>query len=213
MMQKKAINECNLFFFDCETGGLDPNVASMIEVACVVTDPTGENVIHEYCAKVKPLKPVHPIAAAMGRAAAAQAVMHQRRTRRPRWSELLRSRRLLVPAVQRQRARPAVLAVPQTSVDTPPRLAVQAASVQMVAKAREEPAGSALEAILTWQENRVVWAIRRWQTNKVTVVPRLAAVTAALEEIRPRVMAQWVVPAVAVAVAPVVRQEAAVLVA
>jgi hypothetical protein len=83
----------------------------------------------------------------------------------------------------------------------------------MVAKAREEPAGSALEAILTWQENRVVWAIRRWQTNKVTVVPRLAAVTAALEEIRPRVMAQWVVPAVAVAVAPVVRQEAAVLVA
>jgi DNA polymerase III epsilon subunit-like protein len=64
-MQKKAINECNLFFFDCETGGLDPNIASMIEVACVVTDPTGENVIHEYCAKVKPLKPVHPTAAAI----------------------------------------------------------------------------------------------------------------------------------------------------
>lgn len=54
-----------LFFFDCETGGLDPSEADMIEVACLVTDPTGQHIIDEYSAKIRPSKPVHPKAAAV----------------------------------------------------------------------------------------------------------------------------------------------------
>lgn len=57
------MNEHNLFFFDCETGGLDPRIADMVEVACVVTDPSGKKVLSEYCAKVFPKKPVDPRAA------------------------------------------------------------------------------------------------------------------------------------------------------
>lgn len=62
---RPPINELNLFFFDCETGGLRPGVADMVEVACVLTDPTGTNVLDEFCAKVFPLKEVHPKAAAV----------------------------------------------------------------------------------------------------------------------------------------------------
>jgi DNA polymerase III epsilon subunit-like protein len=52
------MKDCNLFFFDCETGGLNPAVADMVEVACIVTDPSGQLVLNEYSAKVIPKKPV-----------------------------------------------------------------------------------------------------------------------------------------------------------
>jgi len=54
-----------LFFFDCETGGLDPREADMVEVAAILTDPTGCDVLDEVSAKVFPRKPVHPRAAAV----------------------------------------------------------------------------------------------------------------------------------------------------
>lgn len=57
------MNKCRLFFFDCETGGLDPAVSDLVEVAAVVTDPTGERVLARYAQKVLPLKPVAPGAA------------------------------------------------------------------------------------------------------------------------------------------------------
>jgi DNA polymerase-3 subunit epsilon len=57
--------EHKLFFFDCETGGLEPHEADMVEVAVVLTDPSGEQVLKEFCAKVFPKKPVHPKAAAV----------------------------------------------------------------------------------------------------------------------------------------------------
>jgi DNA polymerase III alpha subunit (gram-positive type) len=64
-MPRLHLNEHNLFFFDCETGGLEPHEADMVQVAVVLTDPTGERVLDEYCAKVFPKKPVHPKAAAV----------------------------------------------------------------------------------------------------------------------------------------------------
>ena len=64
-MGRPPASKCNLFFFDCETGGLSPREADMLEVACIVTDPTGVTVIGEYSAKVFPKKPVHPKAAAV----------------------------------------------------------------------------------------------------------------------------------------------------
>lgn len=63
MPPRPAMKDCNLFFFDCETGGLNPAVADMVEVACIVTDPSGQHVLDEYCAKVFPKKPVDPGAA------------------------------------------------------------------------------------------------------------------------------------------------------
>jgi DNA polymerase-3 subunit epsilon len=62
---RPPINELNLFFFDSETGGLRPSSADFVEVACVLTDCTGENVLDEYCAKVFPVHPVDPRAAAI----------------------------------------------------------------------------------------------------------------------------------------------------
>jgi DNA polymerase III subunit epsilon len=64
-MARLSANQFNLFFFDCETGGLSSAEADMIEVAVVLTDPTGQNVLQEFCAKVFPKKPVHPKAAAV----------------------------------------------------------------------------------------------------------------------------------------------------
>ena len=64
-MARLHLNAHNLFFFDCETGGLSPAEADMVEVAVVLTDPTGHNVLSEFCAKVHPKKPVHPKAAAV----------------------------------------------------------------------------------------------------------------------------------------------------
>lgn len=63
MFPRPSLRECNLFFFDCETGGLDPNRCDMLEVAAVVTDPSGQTVIEEYSAKVLPKLPVDPKAA------------------------------------------------------------------------------------------------------------------------------------------------------
>jgi len=59
------MKDCNLFFFDSETGGLSNHEHDMVEMACVVTDPSGETVLHEYAAKVFPRKPVDPRAAAV----------------------------------------------------------------------------------------------------------------------------------------------------
>lgn len=64
-MPRPLMKDCNLFFFDSETGGLDHARHDMVELACVVTDPTGDRVIEEYCAKVFPLRPVDPQAAAV----------------------------------------------------------------------------------------------------------------------------------------------------
>ena len=65
MPPRPAMKDCNLFFFDCETGGLNPTDSDMVEVACIVTDPTGQSVLNEFCAKVIPKKPVGPKAAAI----------------------------------------------------------------------------------------------------------------------------------------------------
>jgi|JI10StandDraft_1071094.scaffolds.fasta_scaffold640775_2 DNA polymerase III alpha subunit (gram-positive type) len=64
-MSRLPLNECNLFFFDSETGGLEASVADMVEVACVLTDPTGQQILAEYNAKVIPQRPVDPRAAAV----------------------------------------------------------------------------------------------------------------------------------------------------
>lgn len=65
MYDKLAIRNYDLFFFDCETGGLDPREADMVEVAAIRTDPTGKNIIEEFERRVFPKKPVHPKAAAV----------------------------------------------------------------------------------------------------------------------------------------------------
>lgn len=62
-MPRLHMNAHNLFFFDCETGGLDPSEKDMVEVAVVLTDPTGLNVLEEYEAKVFPKRPVDAKAA------------------------------------------------------------------------------------------------------------------------------------------------------
>lgn len=62
-MARPSFKDCNLFFFDCETGGLDPRVADCVEVACIVTDATGRDIRGEYSAKVNPKLPVDPGAA------------------------------------------------------------------------------------------------------------------------------------------------------
>lgn len=62
-MARPSFKDCNLFFFDCETGGLDPRVADCVEVACIVTKSNGRDVVDEYVAKVNPKLPVDPGAA------------------------------------------------------------------------------------------------------------------------------------------------------
>jgi DNA polymerase-3 subunit epsilon len=64
-MPRPLMKDCNLFFFDAETGGLDHINHDMVEMACIVTDPTGERVLDEYSAKVFPFKPVDLQAAAV----------------------------------------------------------------------------------------------------------------------------------------------------
>lgn len=64
-MGQLPLRECNLFFFDCETGGLNAYTADMVEVAVILTDPTGKDVIETYTAKVFPKKPVDARAAAI----------------------------------------------------------------------------------------------------------------------------------------------------
>lgn len=60
-----SLKEYNLFFFDSETGGLNAIEADMVEVAAVLTDPSGRTILGEYEAKVFPKKPVGPKAAAV----------------------------------------------------------------------------------------------------------------------------------------------------
>lgn len=62
-MARLHMNAHNLFFFDCETGGLDPSDRDMVEVAVVLTDPTGRTVLEEYEARVLPKRPVDARAA------------------------------------------------------------------------------------------------------------------------------------------------------
>ena len=65
MPPRPPIDEMNLFFFDSETGGLNPATTDMIDVAVILTDPTGKTVLDEYNTKVKPVRPVEPGAAAV----------------------------------------------------------------------------------------------------------------------------------------------------
>lgn len=55
----------DIAFVDVETTGLDSNKDSVIQVAVVRTDSTGEKVKMTLCIKVKPTTPVHPAAAAV----------------------------------------------------------------------------------------------------------------------------------------------------
>jgi DNA polymerase-3 subunit epsilon len=64
-MPRLHMNAHNLFFFDCETGGLDPVNHDMVEVAVILTDPTGKTVLDKYEARVFPKLPVGPKAAAI----------------------------------------------------------------------------------------------------------------------------------------------------
>jgi len=66
-MPRPAIPDHNLFFFDCETGGLKVGVNEILEVSCIVTDPSALRVLKKYTAKVRPVHPdrVDPKAAAI----------------------------------------------------------------------------------------------------------------------------------------------------
>jgi len=57
--------DMRLLFLDFETGGLSPAEADVLEVGCVLTDPSGRDVLVEYEAKVLPARPVSPGAAAV----------------------------------------------------------------------------------------------------------------------------------------------------
>lgn len=58
-----SLKDYNLLFFDCETGGLDPRENDILQMAAILTDPSGTKVLDEYEAKVFPKKAVHPKAA------------------------------------------------------------------------------------------------------------------------------------------------------
>ena len=60
---RPAPHEMNLLFLDTETGGLSAVDHDIVEIAVILTDPTGQTVIKEYCSKVVPEKPVDPVAA------------------------------------------------------------------------------------------------------------------------------------------------------
>lgn len=60
-----TLREYDNLFYDCETGGLSPAEADIVEVAAIRTDPTGTKVLEEYSAKVLPKMPVNPRAAAI----------------------------------------------------------------------------------------------------------------------------------------------------
>lgn len=47
----------NLFFVDTETTGLDNSFNEIIQVAVILTDPSGKNIIERYQAKIQPLHP------------------------------------------------------------------------------------------------------------------------------------------------------------
>lgn len=64
-MALPAAKDSNLLFLDFETGGFSPATADIIEAACILTDPSGKTILGEYVAKVTPLRPVDPGAAAV----------------------------------------------------------------------------------------------------------------------------------------------------
>lgn len=64
-MSRIAPHHHSLLFLDFETGGLSPTTADVVEVACILTDPSGRDVREEYVAKVVPTRPVDPQAAAI----------------------------------------------------------------------------------------------------------------------------------------------------
>lgn len=59
----KSAQDANIFFFDCETSGLNPVRHEMLEVACIVTDKTGERILSEYETKIFPTMAVDEEAA------------------------------------------------------------------------------------------------------------------------------------------------------
>lgn len=58
-----AMKDRNLLFLDTETGGLSPACRDILEVACVLTDPSGQTVIEEWDAKILATRPVDEKAA------------------------------------------------------------------------------------------------------------------------------------------------------
>lgn len=64
-MSRPALKDHYLLFLDFETGGLSATTHDIVEVACVLTDPSGKTVISEYVAKTLPRRPVDPQAAAV----------------------------------------------------------------------------------------------------------------------------------------------------
>jgi DNA polymerase III epsilon subunit-like protein len=61
--RRPAARDCDLMFFDVETGGLDPDRHDIIDIACVRTDPTGKTVLDEYSSRIIPVRPVDAAAA------------------------------------------------------------------------------------------------------------------------------------------------------
>lgn len=59
------VKDANILFLDTETGGLSPSRTDIIEIGCVLTDPSGRKVIEEWTTLVIPTRPVEPKAAAV----------------------------------------------------------------------------------------------------------------------------------------------------
>lgn len=59
------VKDANILFLDTETGGLSPSTTDIIEIGCVLTDPTGRKVIEEWETRVIPTRPVEPKAASI----------------------------------------------------------------------------------------------------------------------------------------------------
>lgn len=65
MSPRPALKDYGLLFLDFETGGLSPVAHDFVEVACIRTNPDGQDVREEYTARVFPQKWVTPDAAAI----------------------------------------------------------------------------------------------------------------------------------------------------
>ncbi len=57
------VKDANILFLDTETGGLSASRTDIIEIGCVLTDPTGRTVLEEWEALIVPTRPVEPEAA------------------------------------------------------------------------------------------------------------------------------------------------------
>ena len=58
-----SLGRLPILFYDSETGGTDPTRHDIIEVGCILTDPSGERLQSEYATKILPERPVEPDAA------------------------------------------------------------------------------------------------------------------------------------------------------